>query len=507
MQQASSRHATSAGPSSLDGVRPEAAVALSFDDLAQTFQLAPVSLWLEDFSGVKAVFDRWRAAGIYDLGGYLRAYPSQVEACSSAIRVLDVNAATLELFRAADCAELVANLHNIFRGDMLTTHIEELVQLWNGEGGFQNQGVNYSLDGRRIDIQIKGKVLPGFEDDWSRVLVAIKDVTERENAVRLLAASDTYARGLFEHSPVSLWVEDFSAVKMLIDELRACGIEDFRTFTDVHPEFVTRCMGEIRVIDVNRHTLTLFGAPDKTTLYRRLADVFRDEMVFPFREQLIDLWHGKLFQQREVVNYALDGTMLHLHLQFSVLPGHETTWGQVQVALTDITARKKAEAYLEFLGKHDSLTKLHNRSFFVDEMNRLERRSVAPVTIVMLDLNGLKAANDGEGHAAGDALLRRVGEILTKAVDAPVTAARIGGDEFAVLMPHAGERELAAMMDNLHQIIELNNQFHSDAPVSLSIGHATSEKGERLESVARRADAKMYEEKRRHYAGTDPHPR
>ena len=44
----------------------------------------------------------------------------------------------------------------------------------------------------------------------------------------------------------------------------------------------------------------------------------------PFREQLIDLWDGKLFQQREVVNYALDGTKLHLLLQFSVLPGHET---------------------------------------------------------------------------------------------------------------------------------------------------------------------------------------
>ena len=52
-------------------------------------------------------------------------------------------------------------------------------------------------------------------------------------------------------------------------------------------------------------------------------DVFRDAMVQPFREQLIDLWSGKLFQQREVVNYSLEGATLHLHLQFSVLPGRE----------------------------------------------------------------------------------------------------------------------------------------------------------------------------------------
>ncbi len=109
-----------------------------------------------------------------------------------------------------------------------------------------------------------------------------------------------------------------------------------------------------------------------------------------FREQLIDLWDGKLFQLREVVNYALDGTKLHVLLQFSVLPGHERDWSLVQVALTDITARKKAEAYLEYLGTHDVLTKLLNRSFYVDELNRLERKGRSRSRIIIADLNGLK---------------------------------------------------------------------------------------------------------------------
>ncbi len=74
-----------------------------------------------------------------------------------------------------------------------------------------------------------------------------------------LVGSENYARGLFEHSPVSLWAEDFSGVKKLIDEIRAQGITDLRVFTDVHEEFVQRCMSEIRIIDVNRHTLELFG--------------------------------------------------------------------------------------------------------------------------------------------------------------------------------------------------------------------------------------------------------
>ncbi len=80
---------------------------------------------------------------------------------------------------------------------------------------------------------------------------------------------DLYARGLFQHSPVSLWVEDFSAIKTLLDDVRLRGIRDLQVFTDVHPEFVERCMSEIRVIDVNRHTLLTFAASDKPTLLRR----------------------------------------------------------------------------------------------------------------------------------------------------------------------------------------------------------------------------------------------
>jgi GGDEF domain-containing protein len=185
-------------------------------------------------------------------------------------------------------------------------------------------------------------------------------------------------------------------------------------------------------------------------------------MLEHFREQLIDLWQGKLFQQREVVNYALDGSELHFHLQFSVLPGHEHDWSLVQVALTDITARKKAEAYLEYLGQHDVLTKLYNRSFYVDEINRLERKGPYPITIVVADLNGLKVANDQWGHAAGDALLRRAGEVLSEAVLKPNHAARIGGDEFAIMMPAADEREGELMIANINRLIEINNQFYTD---------------------------------------------
>jgi len=469
-------------------------------DDAEMFDLAPVSMWLEDFSGVKELFEAWRTAGVTDLAAHLRADPSRIKDCAERIRVLKVNARTLALFEAADLADLVGNLGNVFRDDMLDRHVQELTALWEGRTEFFSHSVNYSLSGRRIDIQMTGRVLPGYEQSLERVLVAIEDVTERETARREQAASEQYARGLFEHSPVSLWVEDFSAIKKLLDEIRQIGIDDFRVFTDVHPEFVQRCMSEIRVLDVNRQTLELFDAPDKATLMHRLGEVFRDDMERSFREQLIDLWNGKLFQQREVVNYALNGNEVYVLLQFSVLPGHEDDWSLVQVALTDITARKKAETYLEFLGTHDVLTKLYNRAFYVDELNRIERKGLRPVTIIMADLNGLKSANDQWGHGVGDALLRRVGEVLGKAVDKPCCAARIGGDEFALLLPGVDAHGGDAMMEEIQRLIDINNQFYPGLLLSLSMGAATSAFGERLEDVVRRADLAMYEAKREFYS-------
>jgi diguanylate cyclase (GGDEF)-like protein len=464
------------------------------------FNLAPIAMWIEDFSGVKALFDDWRADGVVDIRAFLRENRDRVIACSTRIRVLDVNSKTLELFEAESLDHLKANIASVFRDDMLDTHINELAALFDGAQTFTSTTVNYTIAGRRLDIQLRGAVLPGYERTLDRLLLTTEDITDREDARRAEAEQRRQAEGVFEHSPVSLWIEDFSRIRALIEDIRDRGISDFRTFMDVHPEFVRQCMSEIRVIDVNQATLDLFCAKDRSDLLQRLGEVFRDDMEKPFREQLMELWNGNLFHHREVINYALDGSQRHILLHFSVFPGHERDWSRVQVALADITARKKAEAYLEYLGKHDVLTKLYNRAFYADEMNRLERKSLRPVSAIVIDLNGLKDANDQLGHDAGDGLLRRFGEILNGAVSAPNHACRIGGDEFAVLLPGADAKTAGAMVETIMELLNINNQFYSTMPLSMSYGVATSETGEAMESVVRRADFLMYEHKKAHYA-------
>jgi hypothetical protein len=98
------------------------------------------------------------------------------------------------------------------------------------------------------------------------------------------------------------------------------------------------------VIDVNQRTLNLFRAGSKEDLFARLDHVFGEEMSAHFAEELLDMWTGRMAYECEGINYTLTGEPIDIHLQRSVLPGHEDTWERVLISITDISARKKAEA-------------------------------------------------------------------------------------------------------------------------------------------------------------------
>ena len=474
--------------------------APSLPEFEHLFDHAPISLWLEDYSALKTLFDTWRAQGVVNLRTYLYQAPERAQQCARCYEVLRVNRKTLKVFAAESQQELLGRLDEVFRDDMFEPMVAELCQLWDGTLEFSSESVNYALDGRRMNVRIDVRVLPGHELDWSRVMVSVQDETEHVKARQLLEKSEHYARSLFSLSPVSLWVEDFSGVKRLMDEARMGGIQDFRVFLSVHSEFVARCMAQIKVLDVNRQTLDMFGASSKTELLSQLGQIFRDEMATSFAEQLIDLWQGQLTQTREVVNYSLSGELINIHMQFVVMPGHEADWDLVLLSFIDITARKKAEAYLEYLGQHDSLTRLRNRAFYTEELNRITRKGPWPLSVLVIDLNGLKTVNDNQGHAAGDSMLRRAGEVLVSAVQGkPFCAARIGGDEFTVLLAGNDERVAMNLQERIESMVEMNNQFYPGQKLSMAIGRSLASSAVDVEKALHEADQAMFEAKRAYY--------
>jgi diguanylate cyclase (GGDEF)-like protein len=168
----------------------------------------------------------------------------------------------------------------------------------------------------------------------------------------------------------------------------------------------------------------------------------------------------------------------------------------------DVSERKAFEEQLAHQAFHDSITGLANRALFKDRVEHaLERqtRDDDPVSVLFMDLDDFKTINDSLGHAAGDQLLAEVGERLRGCLRMPDTAARFGGDEFAILLEDGGEGVGAA--DVAARILEaLEGAFHledQDVFVRASIGIATARPEratgpEGAEELLRNADVAMY---------------
>lgn len=456
------------------------------------FDFAPISLWEQDFSPIKKIFDDLRRQGVESLGEYLDAHPEFIDECMGKISVLSINRRTVEMFKADSKEQMLKNLDKVFRDGMRHHFRSELLALWAGDAEWSGEGVNYTLKGEALDILLHWRILPEHEKTWERVLVTIEDITARKRAERRL-------HHLFESSPISLWEEDYSAIKIFFDSLRAQGVTDFQKYLADHPETALHCAGLIKVLDVNQKTLELFGASHKGQLLANLRQVFRDEMGNHFAKELLDLWNGKLSYCREGINYSLDGEPIHIQLDFRVMPGHEDDFGWVLVAIQDITARKKAEDYLRYLGTHDALTSLYNRAYFEETIHRLDANERSLVSVVIADLNGLKQVNDGFGHQAGDNLIRRAAEVLKAAFDDGQVVARIGGDEFAVILPDTTEEDSTEFVRQLHALVEVNNKYYREPELSMSLGMATRKDGISLEKVIGWADDDMYRNKGDYY--------
>ncbi len=173
--------------------------------------------------------------------------------------------------------------------------------------------------------------------------------------------------------------------------------------------------------------------------------------------------------------------------------------GETEVVsiVRDITERKSYEAKLQYISFHDQLTGLYNRSYYENELKRMDSSREHPIAMISADIDGLKLVNDTFGHEEGDRYIHIGAELLKSTLRASDILARVGGDEFAIILPRitqdAGQKLVERMR---HQIEEYNRRETTTLPLSISIGLAVSESSEQsLEETYKKADKAMYVDK------------
>ncbi len=189
-----------------------------------------------------------------------------------------------------------------------------------------------------------------------------------------------------------------------------------------------------------------------------------------------------------------DQSIIWANITFSKIDLETLTVSYIMIVVEDITERKQIESQMHYLNYHDQLTKVYNRRFYEEELKRLDTRRNLPISLVVVDANGLKLINDAFGHIHGDTMLIKIADILKDECRSDDVVARIGGDEFVVLLLKTNQEEAQSIVERIHQ--RLKSLTVKKAPVSVSAGISTkSETHQNMVDVFSDAEAKMYRRK------------
>jgi PAS domain-containing protein len=178
-------------------------------------------------------------------------------------------------------------------------------------------------------------------------LQAANNNLEAAVAERTQQAEDAeqHYRLLYDNAPVSLWLEDCNWINSKFAGLKRQGIEDFSDYFQKHPEFVTECAQNVRILDVNSAALELHNAKSKAELLESLTKTFTEESFRAFREGLIALANGQTQFRTDAVIKTFDGKRIDVRLELFIQPTDEC-WSRVYVALVNIEDRKRYEEEL-----------------------------------------------------------------------------------------------------------------------------------------------------------------
>ncbi len=288
-------------------------------------------------------------------------------------------------------------------------------------------------------------------------------------------------------------------LKELIEELRETEVH-FRTMF-YHSSEAILLIENQKIVDVNNVGLKLLGCKkDEEVIGRDFSDFIikvnaEDEAAVDGVDRIFDeVKQGKTLK-REVQVKKGDGTEIAAELFLTELRMAEQKY--IYISARDVSARKRREEEILFRARYDEITKVANRKYFNEVVeNTCANQDKYPIGYLMADINGLKLTNDVFGHIKGDELIVKIANALKQSCRSNDLAARIGGDEFAILFTNTDERTMESVMERIRQ--KLYNEPYDTVKPSVALGYAikySKDEGVEFSEIIRLADERMYANK------------
>ena len=345
------------------------------------------------------------------------------------------------------------------------------------------------------------EVLPGTEKNWIEKYgdVALNGETLTFN---------NYSRELSRYFSVSVYspqpkqfvtiFTDVTMLKRLEQELRQekallqttlHSLGDGVISTDMH--------GKIDIMNAVAQNLTGWSLEEaKGKDFRevfKLIDTFTDESIINLVQCVLETGE-KIEHSSNTLLIRKNGDTLPIEDSASPIRDEKGSVLGVVLIFRDYTEKKEKQEKIIYLSYHDQLTGLYNRRYFEEELKRLDTMRNLPFSIAMIDVNGLKLTNDAFGHLKGDELLVRVSSVIKNECRSDEIVARIGGDEFVILLPKTSYAEAEQIMNRIYQSI--GKERLDSIVMSVSIGWDTKLSIEqKITDVFTKAEESMYRRK------------
>ncbi|MEZ3500709.1 EAL domain-containing protein [Pantoea sp. KPR_PJ] len=380
--------------------------------------------------------------------------------------------------------EIIGQHFSIFYGaqERLQRLPETNLSIALTRGRFEDEGWRYRKDGSAFWAHV---VIDAIHDDEGQLIGFAKitrDVTERrEQQQQLLRAKDLAELQSTKMLALSKFLDN------IIANIPSCVVVE---------DAITR-----EILLVNDRSEELFGVAKALLINKRPHECMSAELSDYFNSLADIALRSEGMHEREQLLLTASGERV-LHTRATAIKGEDARQNYIMLIVEDVTDQRAADARIHHMAHHDNLTSLPNRILFrqrLSEALRNDMQNGQHTATLCLDLDNFKNVNDALGHQIGDELLRTVAKRLRGTLRDRDTLARIGGDEFAIVLPLVSSTEEAAIV--AQRLIEsirapINVEGHN-LSVGLSVGIVLSTTLTNTpEQMLRCADMALYEAKR-----------